>query len=242
MTSEDKSGKFGSNFPPINLIFLDTQLKHAGHKVCITTENYSIKAVSDIIRDFQPDVIGITFMTLGFPNLASFVEMIFEVAPDISIVTGGYHSTLFPEAVLKISDQIKAVFIGEAERSIVDFAEVLGGDSELTNEILAGIKGIAYLDGEEMIKTPPLPAPLNELDELPFPDFDLIDEYFEQFHGGLNRHFLGGVLHAFLLTGRGCPCSCHFCDRMILGGQKIRQNSIDYKIELISTINKKNME
>ncbi len=113
----------------------------------------------------------------------------------------------FPEAVLKISDQIKAVFIGEAERSIVDFAEVLG-DSELTNEILAGIKGIAYLDGEEMIKTP-LPAPLNELDELPFPDFDLIDEYFEQFHGGLNRHFLG-VLHAFFAYRKRMPLQLSF--------------------------------
>lgn len=233
LSSEQKFGRFkrvGGKFPPMNLLYLGTQLARHGHQVRITTDDYALADVEREMRDFAPDVVGVTFMTMGSPMLPAFAAMARAAAPRAVLIAGGYHASLFPEETLDAHPGISAVFVGEAELSILAFAEMMeqggpGGGG------LAQVPGICHRDQDgQPVRTPP-PTPIEDLDSLPFPDFDLIDGYFDKFRGGVNRHFLG-TPQAFFLTGRGCPYNCHFCGRKILGST-VRSLSVDYKLELV---------
>ena len=233
LPSESKFGPFrrlGSAFPPLNLLYLGTMARKHGHEVRITTDQETADQVADAIRQFRPELIGVTFMTLGVPRLRAFLEMIEQAAPEAVVVTGGYHSSLFPEEILREYPQVRAVFAGEAERTFPQFCDAAATGC-LDEKSLARIPGICFrgLDGG-IISTGPAPV-IEDLDELPFPEFDLIPGFFERFHPALNRHFLGAP-QAFLLTGRGCSFDCRFCGRQVLG-RMVRQNSAAYRIELI---------
>jgi len=233
LPSENKFGPFkrlGSAFPPLNLLYLGTAARKNGHEVRITTDRETPEEVADAIREFQPDLIGITFMTLGVPYLGALLEMIERLAPRAVIVTGGYHSSLFPEQILREHPRVRAVFKGEAERTFPLFADAVA-DGSPDDGCLEQIPGIYFRRRDGSIaSTEPGPF-IEDLDEVPFPEFDLIPGFFDRFHPALNRHFLG-TPHAFLLTGRGCSFDCRFCGRQMLG-RKVRQNSVEYRVDLI---------
>jgi len=236
---ENKFGPFkriGSSFPPLNLLYLGTEAKQNGHEVRITTDQDSLEKVAETISEFQPRLIGITFMTLAVPYLKGFLEMVERTAPRAVVVTGGYHSTLFPEEILRQNPRVFAVFCGEAERTFPQFLDALAAGSP-DEAAMKKIPGIYFRDGGGRIVSTGTPPPIEDLDELPFPEFDLIPGFFDRFHPALNRHFLN-TPHTFLLTGRGCSFDCRFCGRQILG-RKVRQNSVDYRIELIKWCRKK---
>lgn len=232
LSSKSKFGIFrffGSSFPPMNLLFLGTQLKQHGHQVRIATDDISDVEFADLLTKWEPDIVGVTFMSLGFPFLKGFVDTVRAALPKAHIITGGYHSSLYPEEVLGVSNEISAVFVGEAENSILEYAEVCQ-DGPLSPDKLKQIHGICFKDHGKTEITQPREL-IGDLDQLHFPDFELIPDYFKKYHAGLNRHFLKAP-QAFLLTGRGCSFNCHFCGRKIFGS-KIRQHSTDYKVELV---------
>jgi len=233
LSSENKFGPFkrvGSTFPPVNLLYLGTQLKRYNYEVRITTDGCSFDEVKELILDFKPHIIGLTFMTIGVANLKRFIEMILEVSPKSILVAGGYHSSLFPEEILTQYPKISVVFKGEAELTIIKFAE-LCRDGFPTSSELKEIPGIVFRDhGGEIVPTGDAPM-IKNLDDLPFPDLSLIPDFFKKFHPAINRHYLAAP-QALLLSGRGCPFDCYFCGRKILG-RTIRKHSVEYLIELI---------
>ena len=73
------------------------------------------------------------------------------------------------------------------------------------------LKGIAYMDGNTLVKTPPSPL-IRPVDDIPFPAWDLfpIDAYALAKHESAahtDRCFTA-------LYSRGCPQSCNFCFRL----------------------------
>lgn len=222
--------RVGSSSPPINILFLGTILKRAGHEVRLTLEKCTIQEVAKEISSFDPHIVGVTFMTIGSVYLPDFAAMVTRTAPNAILITGGYHSSLFPEQALAVGG-VTAIFIGEGERNILDFVTLCESGTP-TPEGLAEIPGICFHDASgQAICTGPAQF-VSDLDELPFPDFELIPSYFKEFHGSINRHYLGNP-QALFLTSRGCPFSCRFCGRKILG-QRVRSNSSEYVLELIA--------
>jgi len=69
---------------------------------------------------------------------------------------------------------------------------------------MSGITGVCYRDKSgKIIKTEQTP-PIMNLDNIPWPDRDIID--LDSYHG------------AFILLGsRGCPHACTFCSRPVTG-------------------------
>ena len=101
------------------------------------------------------------------------------------------------------------IVLSEAEKTILDIAEAVRGRRDLTH-----VPGIAYRDGtgREVVNSPG-PVTMN-LDELPFPAWDLLplDKYWDlsRPHGG---QFPEGqrITYASLQTSRGCPFQCLYC-------------------------------
>lgn len=225
----------GSTLPPFNLLMLGTILKEAHHQVIVTTEYFGLKDVADIINDFEPDIVGVTFMTLGFPHLQAFCDMVEEYSPKAILITGGYHSSLYPDQILRDYPRINAIFKGESEVNLPKFVGLCSSGFPTPDE-LADIPGIYYRDGEDVLNSGPA-LRVEDLDELPFPEYDMIPGYFNYFHSAVNRHYFK-MPQATFLTGRGCPYECNFCGRMMLG-RTVRQNSVEYLLEHIKYVRKK---
>ena len=237
VSMEKKFGSFkraGSTFPPYNLLLLGTILRRQGHTVQVTTDDYHLDDVAEVIRAFEPGLIGLTYMTLGEPYVAAFCDMVERECPKVPLVVGGYHCSLYPEQTLRSFPRVLAVFKGEAEKSLPQFLELCGSGTPGASE-LKDVKGIAYRDGEVITDSGPAER-IEDLDDLPFPEYDLIPGYFNNFRAAANRHYFKSP-QAFFLTGRGCPYDCHFCGRMMLG-RTVRQNSIEYNIEHIRFVRK----
>lgn len=228
--------RFGSAFPPFNLMILGSELKKNGNQVHISTDQETYEDIVAALKEFAPQIIGVTFMTLGVPYLRDLLSLFQRVCPHAIIIAGGYHCSLFPAEILRDYPEISIVFEGEAELTLPQFAQMVE-DSGLDVKSLKQISGIYFRDDQgEVVHTEKAPL-FNDLDKLAFVDFDIIPNFFRKFHAGINRHFLR-TPQLFFLSSRGCPFSCRFCGRQLLG-RTVRQHSVDYTIELIKWNKKK---
>ena len=182
---------FIKQLPLLGPIYLGTILKNAGHDVVICNEN--MKDIDyDRIKD--SDVVGISIMTSTAPRGYEISRKVRELNPKARVLIGGSHATFLPEEAAEYADN---VVTGEAESVIIDLVE--HGSSE---KIIAG-------------------KPVENLDELPFPDFSLID--------GLEKQKVTPVS-----TSRGCPFDCTFCSVTAMFGRKYRYRSTDSVIKELS--------
>ncbi len=112
---------------------------------------------------------------------------------NLPVIVGGPQATALDENFFRES-KCDAVVRYEGELTVL---ELMNFFLEEVGELEA-IRGITYLRGEDLIKTPERP-PIKNLDALPF-----IDEACYL----VPEHFYRGLS---LMTGRGCPFRCAFC-------------------------------
>ena len=103
-----------------------------------------------------------------------------------------------------------------------DLPKGWGGD-----EVPSHIQGIAYLKGNQLVKTPIRDEPV-DLDQLPYPAYHLLkmDQY---------RYDFMGKNFAILEGSRGCPHGCRFC-YLGMYGARFRQKSPDRLVDEVRTI------
>lgn len=133
--------------------------------------------------------------------------------PTRPMVWGGVHATALPESCLKYAD---FVIRGECEDGTVEFCRRLEN-----GEDIYATANLAYLDeAGNMVQNPLSQLPF-ELDEMPFPDYDLEDhfvldgeeivpanlEVYEKYH---TTYFHDQPAY-FIITTRGCPFVCSYC-------------------------------
>jgi radical SAM superfamily enzyme YgiQ (UPF0313 family) len=111
-----------------------------------------------------------------------------------------------------------------------DFAikgEAFASAPELFDAIMDGgdtsaVKGLARRndDGEIVINDPPEPA---NLDDLPFPAWDLIDMDAYARLSSMQPFYAPNERYATVMTSLGCPRDCIFCHNIF--GKKMRRKS-----------------
>lgn len=94
-------------------------------------------------------------------------------------------------------------------------------------------------EGEEFVLNPNLGGVVDfgysqNLDEIPFPDWDAID--LSQY-----QYFINGKRTMSMLTSRGCPYACSFCCKSPWG-QKIRYRSADNVLQEIGLLKERGYE
>ncbi len=83
-----------------------------------------LSSIRDIIKDYQPDIVGLSAMTFQFNTAQRIADFIRGSQPNIKIAIGGYHATLMYEEIAS-SDKGKVfdyIIRGEGETT---FREVL---------------------------------------------------------------------------------------------------------------------
>ncbi len=102
------------------------------------------------------------------------------------------------------------VLIGEGERSLAELMDALTGR---VSADLSGIRGLAYCDESGTLARTNSREFIRELDELPFPAWDLVDmPRYERAWRSAHGHFSMN-----LVTTRGCPYHCNWCAKPIYG-------------------------
>ncbi|PJF39154.1 MAG: radical SAM protein, partial [Phototrophicales bacterium] len=99
---------------------------------------------------------------------------------------------------------------GEGEYTLIELLAVLSGETEAA---LENVAGLAYRDTEGNIRvTPPRPV-IKNLDDLPFPSWDLVD--IQRYKNIWHKHH--GYYSINMVTTRGCPYHCNWCAKPIWG-------------------------
>lgn len=168
-----------------------------------------------------PDLVAVTCMfTARERNALNVCRISKRVRPDVPVVMGGLHPSLFPEKMLG-SGFVDYVIMGEGEFRTLRLVASLNNGAETFD-----FDGIAYRQGGTTVVNPATTR-IGDLDSLPFPDRDLVD---------MNKYFEIGVPFApysiekrvaQILATRGCPNRCNFCSAVNYWGRKVRTRSVD---------------
>lgn len=166
--------------------------------------------IGDKIKEYSPDIVGIGFLfTPQAKEAHRTAETVKKVNPDIFIMAGGAHATALPESVLS-NPNIDCVVIGEGEYTVLELVEKIKD-----NQRWQQTNGIAYKEqNNRIIKTNPR-APIENLDDLPFPARHLLpmEIYFKAAKKVKSARSIStfGKKWATIITSRGCPFNCIFC-------------------------------
>lgn len=187
------------------------------------------------IREIKPSLVGFGCLFSGnFPGVLKLSEVVKEEFPDIRIVIGGIHPTVFAGEILANCQFIDYVVIGEGERQLLALVRCLrNGEFDIAK---VGSGFACRRDGRVIVQ--PQREYIENMDEIPFPAYELVD--FEQYKSDLSHwHNPKGLrfdMTVPLITSRSCPYRCNFCSMFLVMGSRFRarssQNVVD-EIELL---------
>ncbi|MEK7841149.1 MAG: radical SAM protein, partial [Deltaproteobacteria bacterium] len=177
-----------------------------------------------IIKE-RPQVVGFRASTISFLNAAFLAKEIKEYDKNIITLIGGPHVTALPMETIQDFPQFDAGIIGEGEETLIEFL----GAVNLHTKDLGGVKGLVYRHDGAARLTAKRPY-IENLDTLPMPAWDLLEGFPESYQPPLMSYKELPV--ASMVTSRGCPFQCIFCDRSVFGN-RYRCYSAGYVIKMI---------
>lgn len=212
-------------YPPLGLAYLASYLRE---KSTINTYDIKIidanvmnlpnKKIVRIVRKFNPDIVGIHTNVILGKNGAELSRMIKTNFPEILICLGGALTSSNPKETLDMSHADIAI-VGEGE---ITFLEICEGKD------LNKINGIVYYKDNKVVFNKPRNLTEN-LDNLPHPAFNLLPS-FKIYPSRARKKPVAPIM-----TSRGCPFQCTFCNTKIFG-KMYRPHSPEYVIEEIDIL------
>jgi anaerobic magnesium-protoporphyrin IX monomethyl ester cyclase len=233
LTLEERFGRFakaGNVMPPLGLCYLAAYTRSKGYKTEILdapAEAMSYVDAASFILAKKPELVGLTATTLSINNADKLAVILKEKDKDIKIVIGGPHVSAVHEDTLRKLPVFDFGVIGEGEETVVELLEALAGKREA-----AEVNGLAYRDGQSIRINPPR-APIENLDALPLPAWDMLQDYPNPYKP-LEVSFSRKEGQGSLITSRGCPFPCGYCPKSVFG-KKVRNHSVNYVMDMIRT-------
>lgn len=207
--------------PPLGLLYiaayLDEQTQHHIEVLDAQVEELKYDQLKRIIARKKPDVVGITAMTFTIHDVMRTVRIVKEIDKGIQVVLGGPHVHIFPKETINLPG-IDYIVLGEGEAVFKDLV-----DNIQNPEALKGVKGIVFRKNGQIINTG-MRDLVKDLDELPFPARHLTP--YKKYSSLLAKR----TPITTMITSRGCPYHCSFCDRPHLGKRfraRTSQNVVD---------------
>lgn len=157
---------------------------------------YSLEHIGNLIANSEATLVGVSSLFTAYSDEAiEIANLVKEKLPNSQIVFGGHHPTAMPEKVME-NLVVDYVIRGEGEVAFTQLASAL-----LNKEPLDMIKGLVYRDQDGLVQLNPI-AFIDNLDELPLPAMDLVNNKFYGRKSGGSTVILGS---------RGCPMKCSYC-------------------------------
>jgi radical SAM superfamily enzyme YgiQ (UPF0313 family) len=221
---------------PIALAYISSTLKHAGYSVDILNLNTYYGYIQD--RNWGPlemllskklkkkryDLLCTGGMSPHFDQIMAISNKAKSIQPGIITIVGGNLISSMPESVM---EALQADFgvIGEGEETILELVQVLQDSSRN----IETVTGLVHLDRSgKAVKNKPRVS-LNDINTIPFPDYDGFDaekclsQQLPMDHS--YRHPYDQPRLMPIVASRSCVYKCTFCFHP--EGQKYRQRSLD---------------
>ena len=203
----------GTTGPPLGLGYLASMVRDE-HEVKIVdsiAENLSYEQVGRIIKNYDPDLIGITATTSMVPDAYVVAKKAKEYNKDVKIVMGGPHVTFVPEMTFEECPCIDYIVRGEGE---ITFTQLVDGISKNSKD-MSSINGLSFKNNGGVVNNPPQSL-IRNVDTIPTPSYDLLP---------MKSYQVDGIRFATIVTSRGCPFNCIFCSSSLQFGRIWRGHS-----------------
>lgn len=208
---------------PLGLLSIAAYLEKKGHTIAIEDclgpfVAASPDATVKRILGQRPDLVGFSTTTSGFLDAHDLASRIKKIRPEVRTVFGGVHVSAMGGTLLEQFDHIDYLCLGEGEETL---AELAAGTEP------AAINGLVWHDNGSVTTNPPR-EPIADLDSLPFPAYEKLAGFPKDYHLPLFSYIKPPG--ATMITSRGCPYQCSYCDRSVFK-RGYRFNSPDYIYE-----------
>lgn len=205
---------------PLGIAYIGAILENAGYSVSVidlAAENLSVGELIQKVKRLKPKVLGFSVPSIQYRKSISIIQSIRRVLPETYLTMGGPHPSACGSDILTEIPELDGIIIGEGEITTLQLVEcVLNGKGSLHK-----VDGLVFRDKNKIIEKKPRRL-IKDLNSLPFP----------------GRHlFRGKYITHTILTSRGCPYGCIFCDKSIFGRSwraRSAKNVVD-EIEFLQT-------
>lgn len=212
-----EADSFG-DFPPLGALYVLAHLEThaAGHKFffldCVA-ERMSHAKLPDYIRQVQPDVVGITSFTVCLVDVCMVARTVREIAPRAHICLGGHHPIAYPFEAAQLPE-FDSIVVGEGEEAFTRLVNCLEKGEDFTH-----IQGVYTARSIQRFMNIPMAKDRRFLSTISVPpayieDVDSLPPVNRKYIRHLRYHNILGVTGdlATVLSSRGCPYKCTFCD------------------------------
>jgi radical SAM superfamily enzyme YgiQ (UPF0313 family) len=223
--------KANTTAQPLGFGYLASVLRRDGYtNVAILDAcslNMSVQSTIEAIREHEPDILGLTTMTVTFRNALRIAAATKAFLPGCRIALGGVHATVCPEEAIA-DPNIDVVVRNEGEYSFLEIVRRWE-----SGEDISGTPGTSIRRDGEIIHHAQGPRIL-DLDVLPFPARDLMPMHV--YKAGLS--FPPRIrLRTLLYSARGCPNDCAFCSTAaVWGGRRCVMRSAESVLDEIEQV------
>jgi radical SAM superfamily enzyme YgiQ (UPF0313 family) len=220
----------GSSVPNLGLLMLAATTRRAGHEPLVLDAGACGLASEEFMRlalEFSPDVIGLTTTTLEVGAVARIAEELKKHLPKVRILIGGPHISATPDETMQRFPVFDVAVLGEGEETLTELFAVFATGGEI-----GSVRGIVVREGDLLRHTGHRPY-MADLDQLPLPAWDLLEGFPRKFSPPAFK--TRKLPAASLVTSRGCPNQCIFCDRSVFGAS-CHGYSADYVIQMIQEL------
>lgn len=174
------------------------------------------------IIDFSPDIVAMSSYASNMYNIIFWANLIKSNLPDCINIVGGNHASYIAYEILKKSPGIDIVVRFEGEIPFKMLSEaIFNRNYDFTN-----IPSITYRSNGEIKKNPQVEL-MKDISELPI----------------LNREFFKDIVktkediyHVDIISARGCPFNCTFCNCNHYWSKRYRVRLIDSVVREIEDL------
>lgn len=223
----------GGSAAPLNLAYIAAYLREridgcVASIIDAEALHLTYEQTVEQASEFKPDIIGITTTTPSFDVTVQLATQLKRALPDVPIVVGGPHVSALPAEAAAISF-FDAIVISEGEETALELFPAL-----VEGRPLDEIQGIAFrnsMTGE--VKVTSRRPLITDLDKLPEPARDLLP---------MHTYFLPptksarGGQPANMLTSRGCPFACTYCESELIWLRQYRRRNIKLVVDEIENL------
>ena len=192
-------------------------------------EDFSLDNYARYLKDYKPDVVGIQCFTYDIYIVADYLKQTRQILPDVITMIGGPHPTAMPEESMSFfGNTLNYAFISEAEEGLPELLALIEGKG-LTNENLSKVKNLIWRNGNQIVANPV--TYIADVGKLGMPAWELMppDMYPKSPFSAFYKRFPV----APIITSRGCPYKCTYCQASLISGKRMRYRPVSLVVEEI---------
>ncbi len=249
----ERSKYYWEVYPPLGFMYLSSAIKNEIKDVEVKVLDLHLESIkksqnnekvdwldmtTDEVKEFMPDMVAISVMFgASFESAQMIGQFLRKKYPDMIIASGGVHVTGIVKEKNHGLDFNDFVIIKESEKHFPQLIKYLNNDTDLVNGVIPiktdKVRKKEHFTGET--------DPIEHVDELPIPDYGIVD---------IKNYYKHGILSAAqtvaydtplatMQTVRGCTARCTFCSVRNFNGFGVRTHSPERVLKEIEILYKK---